>query len=496
MDKPYYSKAIIDRFLHPRNVGKIKNADGVGDTQNLRCGDIMKIYITVGKKDGKEVIKDAKFETMGCLPPDEKVLINQGDWGKISSIQTDSKVLNGNGRETQVMRVFKRRYKGPTLTLVPFVSPFNRFSVTPEHPIFCIKRSWLKSARRRSKKCGWLQVNHDELLSIKPDYVPAKELEKSDYLVFVPNKKIKDDSRFTSALMKLLGYYLAEGYIYRNRSNKSYTLTFSLNKNEKENISQLKGLLVEITGKEPRERIRRNVIEIQVLSKKWVDFFDSVASHYASRKTLSEDILILPFKKQWEMIKTYIKGDGCLTWRRENDTPRYEITTASKKLAIQIQEILARGGIFSSIRRRKKDESRNHIEGRVVNAGPVYDILFKLKRKNKFIHIAKNYFLVPIKRIIKNKYVGHVYNILVKGIPNSYLVKGFAVHNCGHAVAISDMMCDLIKGKTFQEAMKVGYEDIANEIGPVPPVKIHCAKLAQTAIKAAIENYQNKKAKL
>lgn len=66
MEQPYYSKQIIDRFLHPRNVGKIKNADGVGDTQNLRCGDIMKIYIKVGKKGGKEIITDAKFETMGC----------------------------------------------------------------------------------------------------------------------------------------------------------------------------------------------------------------------------------------------------------------------------------------------------------------------------------------------------------------------------------------------------------------------------------------------
>lgn len=66
MEKPYYSKAILEHFLHPKNVGKIKNADGVGDTQNLRCGDLMKIYITAGKKGGKEVIKDAKFETMGC----------------------------------------------------------------------------------------------------------------------------------------------------------------------------------------------------------------------------------------------------------------------------------------------------------------------------------------------------------------------------------------------------------------------------------------------
>lgn len=66
MEKTYYSKAIIDRFLHPKNLGKIKDADGIGDTQNMRCGDVMKIYIKVGKKGGKEVIKDAKFETYGC----------------------------------------------------------------------------------------------------------------------------------------------------------------------------------------------------------------------------------------------------------------------------------------------------------------------------------------------------------------------------------------------------------------------------------------------
>lgn len=69
----YYSKKIIEHFLHPKNIGKIKDANGVGDTQNLRCGDIMKIYLKIEKKGdlpagrhGKEIIKDAKFETMGC----------------------------------------------------------------------------------------------------------------------------------------------------------------------------------------------------------------------------------------------------------------------------------------------------------------------------------------------------------------------------------------------------------------------------------------------
>ena len=66
MKQPYYSKKIISHFLNPKNFGKIADADGIGDTQNMRCGDVMKIYITVEKRGGKEVIKDTKFETFGC----------------------------------------------------------------------------------------------------------------------------------------------------------------------------------------------------------------------------------------------------------------------------------------------------------------------------------------------------------------------------------------------------------------------------------------------
>ncbi len=68
----------------------------------------------------------------------------------------------------------------------------------------------------------------------------------------------------------------------------------------------------------------------------------------------------------------------------------------------------------------------------------------------------------------------------------------FQTLGCGHAIAISDMICELIKGKTFEEALKIGYEDIAEEIGEVPPAKIHCAHLAQAGVKAAIEDYKKK----
>ena len=61
-----YSDLVMDHFRNPRNMGEIPDADGVGQVGNPTCGDIMKMYIKVGKKDNQEVIDDVKFQTLGC----------------------------------------------------------------------------------------------------------------------------------------------------------------------------------------------------------------------------------------------------------------------------------------------------------------------------------------------------------------------------------------------------------------------------------------------
>jgi len=61
-----YSKKVLEHIRHPRNMGEIKNPDGVATVGNLVCGDIMRLYIKIEKKDGKDYIKDAKFQTLGC----------------------------------------------------------------------------------------------------------------------------------------------------------------------------------------------------------------------------------------------------------------------------------------------------------------------------------------------------------------------------------------------------------------------------------------------
>ena len=69
----------------------------------------------------------------------------------------------------------------------------------------------------------------------------------------------------------------------------------------------------------------------------------------------------------------------------------------------------------------------------------------------------------------------------------------FKTFGCGSAIASSSYVTTLIKGKTIEEAKKVRNIDIAAELS-LPPVKIHCSVLAEDAIKAAIADYQNKRA--
>ena len=57
-----YSKNVMDHFMHPKNMGELKNPDGEGQVGNVVCGDVMKVQINV--KDDK--ISDIKFKTLGC----------------------------------------------------------------------------------------------------------------------------------------------------------------------------------------------------------------------------------------------------------------------------------------------------------------------------------------------------------------------------------------------------------------------------------------------
>jgi len=64
--KALYSKKVMENFMHPKNMGEMKNPDGIGKIGNPICGDVMHVYIKVKKEKNKEIITNIKFKTFGC----------------------------------------------------------------------------------------------------------------------------------------------------------------------------------------------------------------------------------------------------------------------------------------------------------------------------------------------------------------------------------------------------------------------------------------------
>lgn len=93
---------------------------------------------------------------------------------------------------------------------------------------------------------------------------------------------------------------------------------------------------------------------------------------------------------------------------------------------------------------------------------------------------------------VGNPKCGDIMKMYLK-IENNIIVDAkFKTFGCGAAVATSSMATELVKGKTIEEALELSNKAVAEALGGLPPVKMHCSNLAEEAIKSAIEDYQKK----
>ena len=93
--------------------------------------------------------------------------------------------------------------------------------------------------------------------------------------------------------------------------------------------------------------------------------------------------------------------------------------------------------------------------------------------------------------------IGHVGNPVCGDIMELYIrVRDgviadakFKTFGCGAAIATSSMVTELVKGKTIEEALKISNRAVAEALGGLPPIKMHCSVLAEEALKSAIDDY-------
>jgi len=94
---------------------------------------------------------------------------------------------------------------------------------------------------------------------------------------------------------------------------------------------------------------------------------------------------------------------------------------------------------------------------------------------------------------VGNPVCGDLMTIYIKVKDNRLEDIKFKTFGCGSAIATSSMITELAKGKTLEEALKITRANVADELGGLPPVKMHCSNLAADALHAAIEDYYKKR---
>ncbi len=94
---------------------------------------------------------------------------------------------------------------------------------------------------------------------------------------------------------------------------------------------------------------------------------------------------------------------------------------------------------------------------------------------------------------VGNPVCGDVMTIYIKVKDNRLEDVRFKTFGCGAAIATSSMITELAKGKTLDEAMKITRGDVADNLGGLPPVKMHCSNLAADGLHAAIHDYLKRK---
>jgi len=485
----FYTKAVKENFMKPKNFYKnekeIKGFSGYGRVGNVKCGDLMEMWIKI--KDDK--IKDVKWKTFGSLHPDEKVLMQDYSYKKAKDVLAGDRIIDGWGKSNLVETITEKEYKGKMLTFVLSTSRFYNFTVTPNHPIQAVKRNTVSLINRVSGT-HWSEVSQQKAMQATSQIYSASELNKTDFLLFHVPKETKENKELTEDICTLLGYYVSDGGLpSKNR------VIFYFGLEETEFADEIEQICKKNNWKAIKyKRNTENVLCIQINEPKIVSLLRAHGGG-PSEKIFSDTIMKLPPKKQMKIIDAYVNGDGWILQQKENWKPQHFISTSSETLANQLQLMLARNKIFAPQHYR---EPRQFVSrGKTYQNNGEINLIFRKSTSYSRVKFSKkeNAFLIPIQKIVSSEYHGKITDLSLFENPNTYRIKGISIHNCASAIASTSMLSVMLKekgGMKLEKALKLTGKDIMDRLGGLPAIKIHCSVLGDQALRAAIYDYKVK----
>ncbi len=384
------------------------------------------------------------LETACCVPPDTVIL---GDNKSISEYAPGDSVTGVSGH-AQVTQTFDREYKGFLVEvtgrgMLPLL-------ITPEHPVFTAARevrsgkgeyltgtSWKKAGELVSSppvkvngRFVFPNKTHDCLLIPRiKGYVGLATIPLAPYST--PRGLAILRGRGESPLLELplsvetawlLGAYVAEGW-----TTKNHDVFLSLGRDERSFANRI-SRVVRSLGYSPQIKERETTLVVRFSSSILARALREWCGHLAENKKIPDFIL---YHRSEALLRAFLRGyhlgDGSVT--KDQRGPRFDrASTISRILALQIQLAYARLGRFARIRKEPR-EGTSKILGRTVKTRDAYSIsILSSKRKVADFRINSEFIVVPIKRISKLPYDGHVKNL--ETTDNTYLVSNAVVHNC------------------------------------------------------------------
>jgi geranylgeranyl pyrophosphate synthase len=222
----------------------------------------------------------------------------------------------------------------------------------------------------------------------------------------------------TYNFLRLVGYFLAEGsFIYehkkKGRKNPS-AICFTFNMNEEKYIADIVKITKQSFKIDARIAIKQknNTTMIIIHNISIAKLFKELCGEYAEHKRIHQKLMLLPPKKQAQIIEGFFRGDGHKIKKRKY------LVTISKILANQLWIVLHRLGKKPAIQKIKAPGKKC-----------VYRISISTSNEVSKNFYLDNYLFTPISKIHKKNYTGYVYNLEVENY-SSYIANKVAVHNC------------------------------------------------------------------
>jgi Fe-S cluster assembly protein SufB len=398
----------------------------------------------------------------GCLPGSE--LVSLGDsMVPIESVSPGTMAMNSDGALAQVVSTRRRLHQGDMLKIVP-VSVGNAFELTAEHPVWTIQRERVAVSARKTRPTSHWDVNAAKIPTTEPEWLPAGELSEGDLICFPIAGKVQDHPELSDELLRFLGYYLAEGSAFINGTSKVATVTLSFHIDERDLIDDARQLMTALAGKPANvyEVPEKHEARVYVYSERLRELSELFAGRFSAEKRLHADLMELPPDRQRLLVDTYLRGDGS-RHVRANGRTLVRASTVSPILAFQLQEILARSGIYAGIQVRK-GFSETMPDGRWITHREQFNLHFEEGRTVNQVWLDKvrNCFWVPIRKIERRDYDGWVYNLEMACAPNAYLARGFAVHNCTAPIYATESLHVAVVEVVALPKSKVRYTTIQN----------------------------------